>query len=75
MERRYMGRAYVRPVSRGIHLIDANFDAYLEDLVPDGYYEIEVTFRPLTSNQAKDARDYHRQRNFRPAMGLPGGGE
>jgi hypothetical protein len=41
----YDGFVLVRPIGRGIVLLDAEGEPYLEDL-PDGYYRAHVRFEP-----------------------------
>lgn len=41
----YKGRVYVRPVSRGIVLLEDQMVRQLEDIVKSGYYYMEVTIR------------------------------
>ena len=48
----YKGGIYNRPLGRGIDLEDYKISGLsLEDLIPDGYFDIEVTVRQKVEPQ------------------------
>lgn len=55
MEYHYNGRVYVRPLGRGIRLIDGPRD-YLEDTMEEGYWTIDITARKLEGKEVEEAR-------------------
>ena len=44
----YTGPIYVRPIGRGICLIDHPNEEQIEDLLPDGYYAARIVIEPLS---------------------------
>lgn len=38
----YGGKCYVRPIGRGVVLSDLKFEPHLDDVLPEGNYEIEI---------------------------------
>lgn len=56
---KYDGRVYVRPVGRGVVMLDSirERELYVEDCVPDGYYRLRLTFESLPEDEARAARE------------------
>ena len=50
---RYQGRVYVRPIGRGICLLDLELAPALDDILDSGHYQVE--FRVLRRLESKDA--------------------
>ena len=47
----YTGPIYVRPLGRGICLLDHPAADELEDLLPDGYYRARIVIEPLSPEE------------------------
>lgn len=58
----YEGRVYVRPIGRGIVLIDGpSAGSYFEAEAPEGYFRLKATLEPLSDAEDLQAReDHHR---------------
>lgn len=54
---RYDGRVYVRPVSRGVIMLDLPQELYVEDCVHDGYYRMQITFEALSGEEVAAAEE------------------
>ncbi len=48
----YRGSVLVRPIGRGIVLLDAEGEPYLEDL-PDGCYRASISFEPMEDTSVR----------------------
>ena len=53
----YTGRAYVRPLERGIVLLDRDSPDELEAVLAAGYYEVRLAFERLENDAVVDERD------------------
>jgi hypothetical protein len=51
----YEGDVYVRPVSRGVIMLDLDRELYVEDAVHDGYYRMKILFEELTPEETNAA--------------------
>lgn len=52
----YKGRVYVRPMGRGICLLDdSEEDIYLDDRMGLGYWSVEIRARKLSAEEATAA--------------------
>jgi hypothetical protein len=56
----YEGRVYVRPIGRGVVLLDGNLkDQHFEDVVPEGYYHLKFEFERLEGKEEATAHEAH----------------
>lgn len=49
----YDGYVYVRPVSRGVVMLDLPTEPHVEDCVPDGYYRMQIAFKKLSEEETE----------------------
>jgi hypothetical protein len=53
----YEGYVYVRPVNRGVCLLETDREMYIEDAAPDGdgYYRMRLSYERLTDAEKAQA--------------------